>query len=126
MKKTIFIVLVVMQMFCDPMGVYEYVGGVQQVELWICLGPTLHIQANIPGCRINLDTLDKYMSVENGKYTQRLDSLRVTKSTGEIIFAGYSKKAKCFFHYKEKITIIGGIQQDISSDSVLVYLKIGG
>jgi hypothetical protein len=116
MKVFFTIVILFLFISCNP--ILDAV--TKKVELWICLGPTMHSMISVPTNKIYVDTLDKYFNTEGDKYKFRLDVLRVSQSgnvvTVFVIFRGI-KYQETFYIYNKDIPYI-------YKKDVLIYLKL--
>lgn len=116
MKIFCAVTVLLLFVFCNPL----LDAVTKKVELWICLGPTLHCGAMVPTNKISIDSLDKYFSAEGDKYKIYIDTLVVSQS-GHVVTVSVSdngvKYQEDFYIYNKDIPYIYKID-------VLVYLKV--
>lgn len=107
--KILFILFILFS--CNPFNSFS------EIELWICITPTLHIKYNVNKEKINLDTIKKYFEVDEEHYKIYLDTLKITQNGNIVsIYAIYGD-----LKYKESFRVYNNIPY-IFKDDILIYL----
>lgn len=104
---------------CNPFSFTDAIKNTQKVTVWVCLGPTYMIVAQIPPIYICIDSLEKYGEIENGKYKLHFDTLNVFHSAKSVHIYAKNKKIE----YESRIPMVFGEKKDIGVRDIVVYVS---
>ena len=114
---TLMIALYIMSALCkcNPLSEQK-----TPITLYICLAPTIKIEAEIISEKINQDTLDKYFDFDENLYSVRVDTLVISQYGCKVSVhaaCGAVTLDETYFLFKQKFP-------DINKAGVLIRIKL--